>query len=236
MTTIHQIIDEIIDDINQGIYDDESMLPSENELANLYDVSRMDIRRVYERLSDMGYVKTAPGVGRFVTRHKDVIAIHLHARTSFTEKMQQQERRLTTQVIARDVIKGRAAMFAPLHKLGGQIMRVSRLRKIDDEVVAIHTSYLSTALFPDVCDESVDLTSMYCYYRDRGYSEYYYENSILNTVLPTESERLILKCPSLVPVMVLKAHCYDKHTKKLIEISNITYRGDRFVYNLNTNI
>lgn len=236
MTTIHQIIDEIIDDINQGVYDDELTLPSENELATLYNVSRMDIRRVYERLTDMGYVKTAPGIGRFVTRHKDIIAIHLHAKTSFTEKMQQQGRRLTTQVIARDVIKGRAAMFAPLHELGGDIVRVSRLRKIDDEVVAIHTSYLSTALFTDVCDASVDLTSMYSYYRDRGYSEFDYENSILHTVLPTESERLILQCPSLVPVLVLNTLCYDKRTNKLVEISNITYRGDRFVYNIKTNI
>ena len=62
--TESKIMDDIILDINEGRYEVDEKLPSANELADKYKVSRIKIRQVYDRLESMGYVYLLQGRGR----------------------------------------------------------------------------------------------------------------------------------------------------------------------------
>jgi GntR family transcriptional regulator len=52
--------------INKGIYSPGELIPSENELAGLYKVSRMTVRRSLSLLNNEGYTYSVPGKGYYV--------------------------------------------------------------------------------------------------------------------------------------------------------------------------
>ena len=61
------IYNELLNAIRGGKYPEGSRLPSEKELADLYQVSRITSKKSLEMLADRGYVIRKPGKGTFVT-------------------------------------------------------------------------------------------------------------------------------------------------------------------------
>ena len=62
-----QIYDEIKDAIEKGVYAPKERIPSELELAEQYDVSRITVRRAVEELCSDGYLVKQQGRGTFVS-------------------------------------------------------------------------------------------------------------------------------------------------------------------------
>ncbi len=62
----HQIIDEIKDKIRSGEFPVESKLPSENELAKMFNVSRVPIREALSALASHGIIESVHGGGSYV--------------------------------------------------------------------------------------------------------------------------------------------------------------------------
>lgn len=63
-----QVYDRIKKEILSGEWQDGQILPSENELGNIYGVSRLTIRIALQKLNALGLVKTRAGEGSFVTK------------------------------------------------------------------------------------------------------------------------------------------------------------------------
>ena len=61
-----QIYNIIIKEISSGKYLAGDMLPSENQLAERYNVSRPTIRAAFARLLERGYVIRRRGIGTFI--------------------------------------------------------------------------------------------------------------------------------------------------------------------------
>lgn len=62
----HQIMDEIINRIRSGEFPVDSKLPSENELAKMFQVSRVPIREALSALSSHGIIESIHGGGSWV--------------------------------------------------------------------------------------------------------------------------------------------------------------------------
>jgi GntR family transcriptional regulator, transcriptional repressor for pyruvate dehydrogenase complex len=62
----HQIIDEIKNKIKSGEFPVDSKLPSENELAKMFNVSRVPIREALSALSSHGIIESVHGGGSWV--------------------------------------------------------------------------------------------------------------------------------------------------------------------------
>ena len=73
-----QVCEIILKGINDGSYSPGSLLPSENQLAERYNVSRSTIRAAFARLVEQGYVKRTRGVGTFVTESEAVLNSKYH--------------------------------------------------------------------------------------------------------------------------------------------------------------
>lgn len=61
-----QVYDQILDNILNGVWPPGSKLPSENELCQVFGVSRVPIREALKRLNAMGVTQTRQGEGSFV--------------------------------------------------------------------------------------------------------------------------------------------------------------------------
>lgn len=68
-----QVYEIILSKIISGEYPPGGRLPSENELANSYDVSRPTIRTAFSRLRELGFVVKKQGVGTFVTDTPNIL-------------------------------------------------------------------------------------------------------------------------------------------------------------------
>jgi GntR family transcriptional regulator, transcriptional repressor for pyruvate dehydrogenase complex len=62
----HQIIDEIKNKIRTGEFPVDSKLPSENELAKMFNVSRVPIREALSALASHGIIESVHGGGSYV--------------------------------------------------------------------------------------------------------------------------------------------------------------------------
>jgi GntR family transcriptional regulator len=74
-----QIAEDLRDQIESGVLQPASQLPTELELRDKYNASRNTIRDAIKRLTSQGLVETRPGQGTFVTRKIDPFVTILSA-------------------------------------------------------------------------------------------------------------------------------------------------------------
>lgn len=208
-------------------------LPSENVLADQYQVPRMTVRSALVKLEERGYIYSKQGKGRYLNEESMQIQLHLTAKTSFTEKMEQAGYNLETRNIDCEKIGFDERLYrilkVPDH---GSVYKVSRLRLIDGEPIAIHHSYVSEAMFPRIAEEGREIRSMFAYYRKLGHTEFASSKSLLSIAFPTSKERQVLSCQSLVPLIVVESDCVDAKEGSILEHTKILYRSDKFKYDI----
>lgn len=208
-------------------------LPSENQLADKYGVPRMTVRNALLKLEERGYIYSRQGRGRYLKEESMQIQLHLTGKTSFTEKMEQAGHNLETQNFSCEKIAFDEQIYRYLNLDENEVVfKVSRLRLIDKEPIAIHNSYVSEALFPAISEDGSQIRSMFAYYRKLGYTEFASRKSLLSIAFPTLKEQQLLSCKSLVPLIIVESDCVDAEDGNILEHTKILYRSDKFKYDI----
>ena len=83
------ISDKITEDIQKGIYRPGERLPSENKMAEHFDVSRETFRSAIRQLEERGLVIVKHGVGTFVTKILPTIPSSLEILTKISDLIKQ---------------------------------------------------------------------------------------------------------------------------------------------------
>ena len=210
-------------------------LPSENELAELYNAKRIDARNALVQLEKMGIVYSRQGVGRFVNEPLPTVEFLVTGTTSFSEKMKEQDIPYESRVIYADYANDKEQ--AQYRELLGvdedvKIFKVSRLRIVNEVPCAIHISYIREDLFPHIYKEKENLTSVYTYFKAAGHKHLRSKDRILSAQFPTLEEMKMLQCSELVPLLVFETDTYDKETNDCLERVKILYRSDLFKHQL----
>lgn len=73
MTKFNLVYQDLKTKIDNGLYAKDSLLPSENQLRELYGASRDTIRRALLRLKDEGYVQSQQGKGTTVINRQQYV-------------------------------------------------------------------------------------------------------------------------------------------------------------------
>jgi GntR family transcriptional regulator len=229
----NEIMDELLNAINEKEYKADDRLPSDNELADKYTVPRMKIREIYNKLEQMGYIYSLQGRGRFVKRRNENIQLVLSGNISFSEKMREQGYDLQTMNIFCERIPYNQRIYDEIKaEREDEVYKIGRLRVVNGEPIALHISYVSNRLFPNIAEEGNEITSMFQYFKEKGFTKYSSGKSILEIEYPTSWERSCLNCGELVPVLKLESNCRDDEKKVILEYTEILYRGDRFKYEI----
>ncbi|WP_409342842.1 GntR family transcriptional regulator [Paenibacillus sp. MBLB4367] len=225
------IMDRLIADIQSGKYEADDKLPSENELADLYRVPRITARKAYERLQELGYIYSKQGKGSFVKDRHQRIPLMLYGNESFSKKMLQLGYDCQSKNMFCEPIEYNDKIYQALGAGERErVFKVGRLRIIDSVPIALHISYVAEALFEDIERTGRAITSMFEFYRDRGYTEPRSAQTLLSVTYPSKFERDLFACSSLIPLLVLESELADHRTGKTLEYSRILYRGDFFTY------
>ncbi|MEK4484231.1 GntR family transcriptional regulator [Psychrobacillus sp. FSL H8-0484] len=228
-----QIIDDIMHRIVSKTMEHGEKLPSENELAKKYRVPRMTVRNALTKLEERGYIFSVQGKGRYLKEKSIPIQLHLTGKTSFTDKMKQAGYELKTENNVCEKIVYNEHIYRSLNSDEEEdVYKVGRLRYINGEPMAIHYSFVSKKMFPEIAEDGPTIESMFAYYRNFGYKEFTSKKSMLSITFPTSEEQKLLSCKSMVPLIIVESDCIDVNTNKILEHTKILYRSDKFKYDI----
>ncbi|MBP1967524.1 GntR family transcriptional regulator [Paenibacillus aceris] len=225
------IMDHLIAMIQSGKYEPEDKLPSENEIADWFKVPRITARKAYERLQELGYIYSKQGKGSFVQDRNLRIPLVLSANKSFSQKMLELGYDYESKNIFCEPIEFNHKIYESLGiDEADRAYKIGRLRIIDGRPIAMHISYVSESVFPNIEREGKEITSMFKYYLNHGYRHIQSSETTLRLTHPSKYERELLACSSLIPLLVLESECKDSETGRILEYSKTMYRGDMFTY------
>lgn len=226
-----EIMDQLISDITLGKFGPDDKLPSENELADRFHVPRITVRKAYKRLEELGYIYSKQGKGSYVKERHLQIPLVLSGDASFSQKMKEQGYNYQSKTVFCEEIDYNKKIFESLGvREGDPVFKIGRLRFVDNLPIALHISYVAQSVFPDIKTVSKDITSMFEYYRSKGYSKFESKTSVLSITFPTKFERELFGCSTLIPFLVLESGCIDRTTGTILELTRILYRSDFFTY------
>ncbi|MGC4945634.1 GntR family transcriptional regulator [Streptomyces sp. DT224] len=203
-------------------------LPSERELMQRYNVSRMTVRRAMERLTQENRVYRVQGAGTFVA-DPSTISKTLYL-TSFSEdirsrRMKPASRLLVLERAEADLACARDLFLAP----GSPVVHLERLRLADGEPMCLENVWLPEALVPGLVEEG-DPQSLYGRLERAGAAPEQADQMIRATVLgPREAE--LLSVPAQFPALHVERVTRDIRGRA-VERAVSLYRADRYDYRL----
>lgn len=77
-----QILDDLVEDIINGTYKENDQLPTELELSEKYNVSRITSKRALTELETIGLISRTRGKGSFVKKEKQIKLLKNRLKTS----------------------------------------------------------------------------------------------------------------------------------------------------------
>lgn len=220
-----QIRRTLRDEINNQSLVPGQKLPSEDELAARFGVSRMTVRQGIADLIDEGLLYRRHGVGTFVALP------HLerdHTRlTSFIESARQEGLEVTVHLLAAEVLPAKRKVALELKLDEGElVIRVKTLRFISGVPVTLHDAFIPFRLFPQLLQEDLQNRHLWDIFESYGFR-------VKRAVQRLEAREADEECATLLEVDEGSPILYKERTVHLddgtpVEFTYCYNRGDRY--------
>jgi GntR family transcriptional regulator len=162
-----QIRKSLQEDITNKIIVPGQKIPSEDELAARFGVSRMTVRQGISDLIDEGVLYRRHGVGTFVAR-PHIERDHSHL-VSFAESAKEEGIDINIQVLIADILPAKLKVARSLSiSEGDLVVRVKSLRKVENVPITVHDAYVPYALFPKLLSEDLEAKHLWAVYESCG--------------------------------------------------------------------
>ena len=210
--------------IKAGSLAPETSLPSEREMAQISDLSRVTIRKAIEVLVADKLIVQRRGSGTFVAPRVQKLEHSLSRLTSFTEDMQRRGKSSSSEIIASGFFTPSPEEIVALGLRSGELVaRIERLRRADGVPLAIERSSLPQDILPD---PQAVTTSLYNVLDNKGVRPERAIQRISACVLSEENARL-LDAKIGVPALKIARTGYLP-SGRVIEFTTGIYRGDAY--------
>ncbi len=222
-----RIQQNILGQIQSGSLKPGQQLPTEIELAQQYQVSRITAKRALDELVRQGRAFRQQGRGTFVaqTRIHDISGFG-----SFTEDMK-----------ARGLVPGaKVLMFKEIEpdtdistrlqlESGEHVYMLKRLRLANDQPVAVETAYLPCRLCPGLIKEDLNNTSLYAILGEKYQLVPTWADAEFEARTANKEEAFLLELPAGKPVLSARRVTFSANYDVIEAVSSV-YRGDRFTF------
>ncbi|MFH5881348.1 MAG: GntR family transcriptional regulator [Candidatus Izemoplasmataceae bacterium] len=225
-TPIYQVIEnDLKNKIKRGELAQGDMIPSENELKDMYGISRMTVRQALNNLVNEGYIYRHKGKGTFVGTTK--IEKKIQGLHSFTEQMKSMNRTVSNRLVSLDVIPADDEVAAKLFiNKGDEVYCIKRVRYGDDIPVLYEELHVPKRIMKEVTEEMIN-----------G-SFYHYLEHVLKLKLQYAIQSIEAKLPSTIiaqelgitkqsPVLFITLNTF-LDSGRPIEYAKAYYRADQY--------
>lgn len=208
------------------VYQAGELLPSENELAKEFQVSRETIRKALVLLLENGFIQKMQGKGSIVI-DRERYSFPVSGLTSFKELHQEQHMNAVTRVIKNDYEKlpEQVRKYVSLPD-GAKAWYIERVRYLRGEAVILDKDFLLEPGMKKITEEQLE-NSLYEYLeQELGYEISYAQKEF--TVEPVTSEdRKWLDLEEDTHVVVVRSAVFLQDTT-LFQYTESRHRLDRF--------
>lgn len=135
--------------INEQKLQNGEKMPTEEQICNLFQVSRITVRQAMAELAQAGYIERVQGKGSFVRMQKtDMQLNHLQG---FSEEMKAKGKQASSRVISMERIDCDKTIAKRLKlEEGTPVVSLQRLRLADGEPVAVEHVFIPFHLCPQL--------------------------------------------------------------------------------------
>jgi GntR family transcriptional regulator len=224
----HQVEEVLREDIANKMYLPGQTIPTETELQDLFEVSRETIRKAVTNLVLAGLLEKRKGLGTFVAQPKivhrlgrlygstdEILARGTIPGTTFIEKKE---------ITPSDTIRREMDL-----KKGDNVIKIKRLRFVDEEPVAILSSYLPSDLVPDLVQVQFRNNSLYMTLEEVYGFKLDEADEVIEAGSIGKKDAKWLEIREKTPILVVKRLTYLDNGR-IIEKLTALYRSDKFKY------
>jgi GntR family transcriptional regulator len=215
--------------IESGDWKPGDLIPSEQELQDMYGISRTTIRQTLSELVFEGRLTRHRGKGTFVAGDKFA---HNPNRQGLTHKLEEQGIKPGWRVLDERQVTAPAAVREALRLNGKpQVIRIRRLRLADTEPIGIHTIYLPEAIAAQVNRAALQEGESLRYLAHLPQLQDSRAHRTIEAVAATEADAKLLDVEPGSPILQIERLVVAADGTPL-EYLQARYRGDRFKYQI----
>ena len=186
-----------------GVYEEGSLLPSENELCVVHKMTRPTVRHALDSLVKDGLILKKQGKGSIVRKPPQNIGILSIAGTASAIGV----RYLKTDILQKPIIKNWPEIFpfelSEPEKESGCVY-LERLRYVDDEPVFYDINHLPNIYLPRITNRSFENKSLFEILRKHYQIEIVGGEQKLKAIKPDQEIKKILHLRGRLPVLYIE--------------------------------
>ncbi|MCL2564944.1 MAG: GntR family transcriptional regulator [Defluviitaleaceae bacterium] len=211
--------------IVDGTYPKGYMLPGENELCEMFNASRMTVRKALEELSKRGVIYKVKGKGTFVSKFEIYKEYTLKG---FSQIMTEKGVNFRTVVRKFEIVEADLGVSENLRvPIGSNVYNLERVRYIFEKPVGIESVYLKCDAFPNFLSYDFSKDSLYkILERNYGISLSRVEQKIF-TIDITGVDAKLLFNKNKATALYIEGIAYDKNTHP-IEYERDIFNGNNY--------
>ncbi|MGL6106884.1 GntR family transcriptional regulator [Romboutsia sp.] len=135
--------------INSGELKEGDMIPSENELCDQFNVTRMTVRSALSNLVKDGYIARRRGIGSIVLANK--IYDNISAISGFTREMNSKGLEVSNIVVSLEVVQADKELSEKLNiEIGENVWEAKRIRLASGARISYMITYMPLVMFPNL--------------------------------------------------------------------------------------
>ncbi len=203
-------------------------MPTERELAEQFQTTRLTVRRVLDRLGHEGKVYRTQGAGTFVSEPRIAKSVEL---TSFSTDMKARGLKPGSLAAQVERVSAGADIGAELQiSPRDPVIHITRIRTADGVPMCLEHSYMPADVVPGLEERDLDGSLYELLSQTYGLQAEKAEQSIRATVLDAADAKA-LSVPEFSPAFLVRRVAFDNHGRR-IEFALSTYRADRYSYEM----
>lgn len=226
----YQVKESLLEKIKRRQFNVGDLIPSESELQESYQVSRITIRRAVQELVQEGHLYTQQGKGTFVSKPK--ASQELNLITSWAETVTALGMHPESKIIHFSEEQASLNIANMLDvPIDEKVLRIERVRFADNEPICIMTNYLVPEFMPGLLQKGLQGESLY-EILERKY------NIVLSRAEETvearaakTKEAALLNIRRGAPLLYATRVTYDASDRPFEVVISIT-RADRYSYKI----
>lgn len=221
-----QLKELLLKEIKNGTYPSGSMIPTEQELSEIFDISRTTIRHAISELVQEGWLYRVKSKGTIVSKPK-ITQNFIQTVKSFNQEISSNGRVPSTKVLELKVIPASDEVAKALQlQPGEKVIFLDRLRFADDEPIVVATTYLSYERCKQVLDHDFVHESLYTILGVSDKTGIHMIRRIVEACSAISSDVKLLDIHQHQPVQQFTSIGYNMFQEP-IEYTIARYRGDR---------
>jgi len=210
--------------IKEGQFKDGEKIPSEIELGEKFEASRITVRRAIKELADEGALKIVRGKGTYVNKVKRPLHL-LNLEEGFTDGLDIGKNHITKVIIEKKVITASKSLMKIFKRTEPfQVLKLVRKIQDKDSVISVDFAYMPTDIYPNIEDKVQDNISTFRLI-NHGYGIHFHKaKKEVEIIYPNDEITKLMNVSNLDPIVQIRKLIWDKD--KPVHFSQYYLRTD----------